>query len=955
MSKFKQFVTPHSHPQSLDSGSTPAAFAKREVELGSGAITCTDHGSLAAAYEVYSLGKKHGLTSIIGLEGYFRDDDCDILKGLGVPKTDTVPRGMDRERWAAEHPTGSFYDYLKYLHVTLHAIDYDGYLCMVRLLSRADARAEQHGSERKPLFSWADLEELAAHKVTATSSCLVGMVQRHLVDQENQDAAQAYFQRMKHLFGDRFYVEVFPHVCSHNWVNKVFVDVVDQDGNEERLRFYAGKKLRTSANEEGGVTAEDLAARYDPAQHKELLEVMNYRRWTPFEKRYTIKNVTKIQDYVQNECTAMAPNGDIQWGTNRYVMELAEKYQVPVLIADDSHFAHPEEKAVQDARLAQLGDWKFWGCFEAKTPVDMADGTSKPISQIKPGDMVLTYDFTNARVVSAPVTAVMPTPATQESFVCHEFLSRGGRGQRRAVVSTPNHSFWSENGWCEISRCESRIGARAPRPNRALQEVLDGVLLGDASISIAGRRSDVAYFTYGYAESQQDLTAIVAGYLGTNTRTQIRTAPQQPFTVTNSAHPSFRSQHTRWYSNQGRKAVPRDLKLTPRMLAWWYMDDGSVCIGRPRPAAAGGIRSNTVQARLYTNCFSKDDVDFLLSELLKLGIKGYKYEYGQGWFIAISRRGWERLSQVVGPYVPPPLRYKLAPSAPDYVPDTTPGFDGETVYCIAQKRQRALPTGKPTIDTSWKYDIEVAGHHCFFVDGLLVHNSYHRQSSDEAWAYFRDHQHVAEATFEGWVQNTLDWASRFKDFKFDAAPKLPTNFYPRDTLANTKRLVTEHGRVLKRPEYMARLKAELDLLHRNGTIDLLPYFFLGEEACSFFERQGWITGPGRGSAAGLLLAYLLGITHVDPLKYGLSMERFLTVDRIRSGKLPDIDQDLPFRDPLVGWATDVLEFEAEDGTTHVVPETLVVRTNKGPMTVREALASGAELEPWWLERKAIED
>ena len=593
MPKFKQFCTPHCHPQSLDSGSTPAAFAKREVELGSGAITCTDHGSLAAAYDVYSLGKKHGLTSIIGLEGYFRDDDCDILKRLGVPKTDTVPRGMDRERWLAEHPTGSFYDYLKYLHVTLHAIDYEGYLCMVRLLSRADARAEQHGSERKPLFSWADLEELAAHNVTATSSCLVGMIQRHLVDQENQDAALAYFQRMKHLFKDRFYVEVFPHVCSHNWVNKVFVDVVDQDGNEERLRFYMGKKLRTSANEKEGVTAEDLAARYDPGQHRELLEVMNYRKWTPFEKKYTIKNVTKVQDYVQNECTAMAPDGDIQWGTNRYVMELAEQHQVPVLIADDSHFAHPEEKAVQDARLAQLGDWKFWG-------------------------------------------------------------------------------------------------------------------------------------------------------------------------------------------------------------------------------------------------------------------------------------------------------------------------------------------------------------------------SYHRQSSDEAWAYFRDRQNVPEATFEGWVQNTIDWASRFKGFKFDATPKLPTNFYPSATLEHTKRLILEHGRVLKRPEYMARLKAELDLLHRNGTIDLLPYFFLGEEVCSFYERQGWLTGPGRGSAAGLLMTYLLGITHVDPLKYGLSMERFLTVDRIRSGKLPDIDQDLPFRDPLVGWATDVLEFEAEDGTRHIVPETLVVKTDKGAMTIREALAAGAELEPWWLERNKFE-
>ena len=53
------------------------------------------------------------------------------------------------------------------------------------------------------------------------------------------------------------------------------------------------------------------------------------------------------------------------------------------------------------------------------------------------------------------------------------------------------------------------------------------------------------------------------------------------------------------------------------------------------------------------------------------------------------------------------------------------------------------------------------------------------------------------------------------------------------------------------------------------------------------------------SAAGTLLTYLLGITHVDPLKYDLSLERFLTLDRIKGGALPDIDQDLQSRDLLI--------------------------------------------------------
>ena len=72
----KQFATCHCHPASLDSASTPEAMIAREVELGSGVITCTDHGTLAAAQKIYSLGKKSGLIPVIGLEAYFRDDDC---------------------------------------------------------------------------------------------------------------------------------------------------------------------------------------------------------------------------------------------------------------------------------------------------------------------------------------------------------------------------------------------------------------------------------------------------------------------------------------------------------------------------------------------------------------------------------------------------------------------------------------------------------------------------------------------------------------------------------------------------------------------------------------------------------------------------------------------------------------------------------------------------------------
>jgi hypothetical protein len=147
-------------------------------------------------------------------------------------------------------------------------------------------------------------------------------------------------------------------------------------------------------------------------------------------------------------------------------------------------------------------------------------------------------------------------------------------------------------------------------------------------------------------------------------------------------------------------------------------------------------------------------------------------------------------------------------------------------------------------------------------------------------------------------------------------PALPTKFYPTDTLRHTMGLIKKHGRMdWKNERTSSASKAEINLLHKNGTIDLLPYFFIDEEVCSLYEANGLLTGPGRGSAAGLLLTYLLGITHVDPLKFDLSMDRFITLDRIKTGKLPDIDQDLPNRDPLVDPGQRVAEASASATTT----------------------------------------
>ena len=87
------------------------------------------------------------------------------------------------------------------------------------------------------------------------------------------------------------------------------------------------------------------------------------------------------------------------------------------------------------------------------------------------------------------------------------------------------------------------------------------------------------------------------------------------------------------------------------------------------------------------------------------------------------------------------------------------------------------------------------------------------------------------------------------------------------------------------PEIQKRLVYELDVIAKTG---FLEYFLVVWDCVRWAKEQGIFVGPGRGSVAGSLVAYSLGITEVDPIKYNLIFERFLNPERVEP---PDIDLD----------------------------------------------------------------
>lgn len=102
------------------------------------------------------------------------------------------------------------------------------------------------------------------------------------------------------------------------------------------------------------------------------------------------------------------------------------------------------------------------------------------------------------------------------------------------------------------------------------------------------------------------------------------------------------------------------------------------------------------------------------------------------------------------------------------------------------------------------------------------------------------------------------------------------------------------------PEYVERAKYELDVIESMGYAD---YFLVVADLIAWARSQGILVGPGRGSVGGSLVAFLLGVTELDPIAHGLLFERFISLARLSP---PDVDTDFQDdrRDEVIRYAVE---------------------------------------------------
>ena len=160
---------------------------------------------------------------------------------------------------------------------------------------------------------------------------------------------------------------------------------------------------------------------------------------------------------------------------------------------------------------------------------------------------------------------------------------------------------------------------------------------------------------------------------------------------------------------------------------------------------------------------------------------------------------------------------------------------------------------------------------------------YYLKSEEEMAALFADYPEALENTAKIAARCQVDFT--FGELQLPFYP-LPEHFESDDAYLRAlceERLSSRYADVTD--EIRTRLDYELGVIHGMG---YASYFLIVWDFINYARGHGVEVGPGRGSAAGSIVAYLLGITNIDPLRYALLFERFLNPERV---SMPDIDID----------------------------------------------------------------
>lgn len=198
------------------------------------------------------------------------------------------------------------------------------------------------------------------------------------------------------------------------------------------------------------------------------------------------------------------------------------------------------------------------------------------------------------------------------------------------------------------------------------------------------------------------------------------------------------------------------------------------------------------------------------------------------------------------------------------------------------------------------------------------------------------------------IENTLYVDSLCQEYNILSQPILPPFNYPENYNSDSDYLRDlcrqgwrQHNlnSLTKEDQdkYVKRLKYEFDVLHGAG---LSSYFLIVQDIVNHIKDKKWLPGPGRGSAAGCLVSYLLGITAIDPMQYDLIFDRFYNAGRNTKDRvsMPDIDIDVP-----INKRENIIDYIKSRYGSEKVSQMLTFNTMKGRGSLKDVLRAYGNL------------
>jgi recombination protein RecA len=360
----------------------------------------------------------------------------------------------------------------------------------------------------------------------------------------------------------------------------------------------------------------------------------------------------------------------------------------------------------------------MFGCFSYSTRVTLADGTQEKIGTIVRRRLdveVLSYDPVSGNVQPRKVVDWFDNgPA--ERFLEFTVARSGGSGRAR-FAATANHLIRTPGGWREAGELvagDRVMVAEERRLSEQQWQVVLGSLMGDGDLTPdRGDRPGVR-FRVGHGAREAgylDWKVGLLGNIGCSRRVDSRGSVFADFTPL----PELGELRHAVHLGDGKKHLSWDyLKaLTPLALAVWYLDGG---VQRRGEAGSGRVEiavdalAEGTRERLVEYLRDTHGLDVTLTTRGARGIA----------VVEFAAAASARFQQLVAPYVPAAMEHRLPPRlrgqyavVAQYAPADVQPVPARVIDVRVKPRTRSMN----------RFDIEVEGHHNYFVDGVMVHNS----------------------------------------------------------------------------------------------------------------------------------------------------------------------------------------------------------------------------------------